>query len=216
MTIAKNLILVGGGGHCKSVIEVAEGAGFNILGILDVAENLGKSVLGYKVVGTDDAIVEYVDKAHFIVTVGQIKNPDLRIRLHTRIEQAGGKFANLVASTAYVSEHSFIGEGTVIMHFAFVNSDVNIGKSCIINTYANIEHDVRIGDFCHISTGAIINGNCVVNSNCFIGSQSVLANGVSVFESSVVSLGSVVRKCIQQPGIYAGNPAVFKLKLKER
>lgn len=42
------LILVCGGGHCKSVIEAAESAGFAIKGILDVAERIGDDVLGYK------------------------------------------------------------------------------------------------------------------------------------------------------------------------
>ena len=42
----KNLILIGGGGHCKSVIDVAESAGYKILGIIDMPEEVGKSVLG--------------------------------------------------------------------------------------------------------------------------------------------------------------------------
>lgn len=37
------LILIGGGGHCKSVIDVAESAGYTILGILDMPEMLGTS-----------------------------------------------------------------------------------------------------------------------------------------------------------------------------
>ena len=40
----RELILVGGGGHCKSVIEVAESAGRRIAGILDVSANVGKKV----------------------------------------------------------------------------------------------------------------------------------------------------------------------------
>ena len=67
------LILIGGGGHCKSVIDVAEAAGYTILGILDRPEEVGKSVLGYEVIGTDDDMAKYADKADFIVTVGQIK-----------------------------------------------------------------------------------------------------------------------------------------------
>ncbi len=52
----KPLILVGGGGHCKSVIDVAESMGHSILGILDLPENVGHSMLGYLVLGTDDDI----------------------------------------------------------------------------------------------------------------------------------------------------------------
>lgn len=55
----KNLILLGGGGHCKSVIDVAESAGYNILGVLDKPEEVGKQVLDYKVIGTNDDITNY-------------------------------------------------------------------------------------------------------------------------------------------------------------
>ena len=68
----KNLILLGGGGHCKSVIEVAESAGYHIIGILDRPEEMGKSVLDYNVIGVDDDIPKYLDKAEFIITVGFI------------------------------------------------------------------------------------------------------------------------------------------------
>ena len=154
----KPLILVGGGGHCKSVIDVAENAGYTILGILDRTEEVGKKVLGYDVIGTDDDMVKYVDRAEFIVTVGQIKSPDLRIKLHEMIEQVGGKLATAVAPTAHVSKYAQLCEGTVVMHQAMVNADAKIGKGCIINTFANIEHDVVIGDYCHISAGAMVNG----------------------------------------------------------
>ena len=154
----KPLILVGGGGHCKSVIDVADSAGYSILGILDRPEEVGKKVLSYDVIGTDDDMAKYVDQAEFIVTVGQIKSPDLRIKLHKMLEQVGAKMATIVASTAHVSKYAQLGVGTVVMHQAVVNADAKVGKGCIINTFANIEHDVVIGDYCHISTGAMVNG----------------------------------------------------------
>ena len=52
----KNLILIGGGGHCVSVIDIIEnGTDFNIIGILDsnIREN---NILGYKILGGDDLI----------------------------------------------------------------------------------------------------------------------------------------------------------------
>lgn len=149
----RELILVGGGGHCKSVIEVAESAGRRIAGILDVAANVGKKVLGYDIIGTDDSIVEWAGKAEFVVTIGYIKDASVRIRLHEKIKAAGGRLAVLIASTAHVSKHALIGEGSVIMHHALVNADARIGKGCIINTFSNIEHDAVIGNYCHISTG---------------------------------------------------------------
>lgn len=212
--MSKNIILIGGGGHCKSVIDVAELAGYNILGILDMPEEVGKSVLDYKVIGMDDDIPQYVDKAEFIITVGFIKNPAIRIRIYNRIKEAGGKLATIIASTAHVSRYATLGEGTVVMHQAVVNAGAKIGENCIINTFCNIEHDAVIGAHCHISTGTMVNGDCKVGDRVFIGSQSVLANGIIVGDDIVVGAGSFVRKSIFEKGIYSGNPAILKIKSK--
>lgn len=210
----KNLILVGGGGHCKSVVDVAESAGYNILGILDMPEEVGKSVLNYKVIGTDEEIPQYVDKAEFVITVGFIKSPAIRIRIYNRIKEAGGKLATIVASTAHVSCYATLGEGTVVMHQAVVNAGAQIGVNCIINTFANIEHDAVVGEQCHISTGTMVNGDCKVGDRVFIGSQSVLANGIAIGEDIIVGAGSLVRKSISDKGIHSGNPAILKIKGK--
>ena len=209
----KNLVLVGGGGHCKSVIDVAESAGYTILAVLDTAENLDKKILNYSISGTDDMISYYKDRAEFLVTVGHIKDASLRIELHRKVEAAGGRLATVVASSAYVSAYASVGPGSVVMHRAFVNAGARVGRGCIVNTLADIEHDAVIEDYCHISTGAMINGDCRIGSAAFIGSQSVVGNGLSVAGGCVVAAGSVVRKNLLYKGIYSGNPAVLKIKL---
>lgn len=190
----KPLILVGGGGHCKSVIDVAESAGYSILGILDKPEEIGKHVLAYKVIGTDDDIPKFVDKAEFIITVGQIKSSAVRRKIAERIESAGGKFATVIASDATVSKYALIGEGTAILHKCVINADAKIGRNCIINTMVNIEHEVEIGDFCHISTGTMVNGMTKVGNDSFVGSGSVLYNCIEISSNSIIPAGSVIRK----------------------
>lgn len=209
------LILIGGGGHCKSAIEVAESAGYEIMGILDMPDEVGKEVLpGHKVIGTDDEIPQYVEECDFVITVGFIKNPALRIKLYNKVKAAGGRLATIIASTAHVSKYAELGEGTVIMHHAFVNAGAKIGDNCIINTFVNIEHDAEVGNQCHISTGTMVNGECKIGENCFIGSQSVCANCIEIASDIIVGAGSVVRKSIRVKGIYAGNPAILKIKAK--
>lgn len=209
------LILIGGGGHCKSVIEVAESAGYEIKGILDMPDEVGKEVLpGHKVIGTDDEIPQYVEECDFIITVGFIKNPALRIKLYNKVKAAGGRLATIIASTAHVSKYAELGEGTIIMHHAFVNAGAKIGDNCIINTFVNIEHDAEVGNQCHISTGTMVNGECKIGENCFIGSQSVCANCIEIASDIIIGAGSVVRKSIRVKGIYAGNPAILKIKAK--
>ncbi len=210
----KPLILIGGGGHCKSVIEAAESAGYSVLGILDKPEEVGKEVLSYKVIGTDDDIPAFVDKAEFVISVGFILSPAIRIKLFQKVKEAGGKLATIVASTAYVSKYATIGEGTVVMHHAFVNAGAKVGNNVILNTFCNIEHDAVVGNNCHISTGTMVNGDCKVGNNVFVGSQSVLANGITIGNDIIVGAGSFLRKSISVKGIYSGNPAILKIKSK--
>lgn len=202
----KELILIGGGGHCKSVIEAAESAGYEIIGILDKPENVGQKVLGYSVIGTDADIVFYVAKARFVITVGQIESACQRIALHKKVMDAGGELAVIVASTAFISRHSTLCEGTVVLHHAVINAGAKIGVGCIINTAVVIEHDVIVGNYSHISTGAIINGGCNIGNAVFVGSQSVLKQGTTLGNNVVVGAASFVKENIYTEGVYAGNP----------
>ena len=80
----KPLILIGGGGHCMSVIEAAESAGRTISGILDRPDLVGSEVSGYRIIGTDDDIQRYAAECEFIVTVGSIKSAEKRRILFNR------------------------------------------------------------------------------------------------------------------------------------
>lgn len=203
----KPLILVGGGGHCKSVIEAALSSGWTIKGILDLPECVGTECLGYPVIGTDADIPEYADECEFAVTLGFIKDPHVRISLHNLIRMKGGKLATIIASTAHVSRFARVGAGTVVLHNACVNAGARIGEGCIVNTLADIEHDVEIGDYSHISTGALVNGDCRIGRATFIGSGAVIANQTMIGDEITVGAGSVVCSDLMEEGIYYGVPA---------
>lgn len=201
------LVLVGGGGHCRSVIEAAESAGREIKCVLDLPQYVGGDVSGYPIAASDDAIPEYVADCEFVVTLGATENPAPRRKLHQLVKEAGGRLATIVASTAFVSPRAEIGEGTVVLHHALVNANARVGESCIINSGALIEHDARVGDITHVSTGVRVNGACEVGSDCFIASGVTLAHGVKVCDGVMVGAGSVISKDLEVSGVYVGMPA---------
>lgn len=198
------LVLVGAGGHCKSVLDVIRCAGRVVTGILERPGGDTGMVLDCPIIGTDDDMTRYVADSEFLVTVGAIQSAGTRIRLYDRIKELGGRMATVVSPMAYLSAYARIGEGTVVMPRAVVNAAAAIGVNCIINTAANIEHDVTIGDHTHISTGAMINGGCRIGNGVFIGSGSVLIQGVNVADGVVVGAGAVVLRSISVPGTYHG------------
>jgi sugar O-acyltransferase (sialic acid O-acetyltransferase NeuD family) len=192
----KNIILIGGGGHCKSVIDVIEQEGqFEIIGIVDKPELLGSNVLGYSVVGNDSDLDSLAKKYQYaIITVGQIKSPALRIKLFNMAVNAGFKLPTIISPRSYVSQYSTIGKGVIVMHDALINANVKIGENCIINSKALIEHDVTIQDHCHISTGSIINGGAIIKNRVFFGSNSTTREKVIIDSDSVIGAGSLILK----------------------
>lgn len=190
----EDLILIGAGGHAKACIDVIEAQGaYRIRGLLDRPERVGKIFLGYPIVGTDQEIEAHAALGHlFLVTLGQILNPEPRAQLYGRIKAAGGRLASPVSPWARVSPHAQVGEGTIVMHHAMVGPGAQVGVNCILNSGALVEHDVVVGDFCHLSTGAILNGAAQVGEKSFVGSRSVYEQGIETPAKAVIPMGSVV------------------------
>jgi len=184
------IILIGGGGHCHSVIDVIEAENkYDIVGILDNSLEKGMYVLKYKVLGGDELISKYASKENlfFLITVGQIKSTDIRRKIAKHLSEFNAKAATVISPRAYLSNYAEIKNGTVVHHDVIINAGVKIGFHCILNTKALIEHDSIVQDFCHISTGAIVNGDCFIESDCFLGSNSTISNGCTVKSKSIIS-----------------------------
>ena len=132
----ENLILIGGGGHCKACIDVIEQAGrFQIAGIVDVPEKLHQKILGYEIIATDDDLLQLSEEyENFLISLGQIKTPGKRIRIFQILKESGAKLPIIVSPLTYLSRHAEIAEGTIVMHHALINAGVQIGSNCIINT----------------------------------------------------------------------------------
>lgn len=191
--VNKEIILIGGGGHCKSCIDVIEAEGkYRIAGILDTPEMHGNKILGYEVIGSDADLPRLIKKFdHFLITVGQIKSFKKRKQLFEMVKKAGAKLSTIVSPNAYVAGSAKIEEGTIVMHHAVVNASAAVGKNCIINTKALIEHDAIIGNHCHISTASVINGNVQVGEGVFFGSGAISVQGSIIPDGSFVRANSL-------------------------
>lgn len=191
----KNIILIGGGGHSKSVIDVIEQEKkYKICGIIDKQEFLGTKILGYKVIGNDldlDFLIKRFKYA--IITVGHIKSAKPRIKLFNLAKKIGFILPTIISPNSYVSKHSIIGEGTVVMHHAIINANTFIGDNCIVNSKALIEHDCSISNHCHISTNATINGSVKIGSESFIGSNVTTKENIQIKKNSFIKAGTLMK-----------------------
>ena len=194
----KSILLVGGGGHCIACIDVIEAEGvYDIRGVVSATvptENL----MGYPGVGTDNDLPQLLRSSNLaLVTVGQIKNPQIRIRLFDLLKHLGARLPVIISPKGYFSKHSSIGEGSIVMHRAVVNASVKIGKNCIVNSQALLEYSVVVQGHYHISTGVLLNGNVTIGKGSFVGSGTVIKEGVSVGENVVIGAGQVVLRDVE-------------------
>jgi len=98
----KRLLLIGGGGHCRSVIDVIRLSGeFEVVGILDQQDKLGEFVDGIEIIGSDDDLSKKLDLVdECLVTVGQLDSGSLRQSLYEKVISLGGSMA-----TASCNQH---------------------------------------------------------------------------------------------------------------
>jgi sugar O-acyltransferase (sialic acid O-acetyltransferase NeuD family) len=191
----EKLILIGGGGHCRSCIDVIESEGkYEIEGIVDLSNKIGEKILSYEIIASDDDIVQLAKKySNFLITIGQLRDPKRRFNLFSLLEAQKVNLPSIVSSNAYVSRHAKIGAGSIIMHGAIVNSNAVIGKNCIINSNALIEHDAVISDHCHIATSAVINGGVTVGELSFVGSGAITKQYIVIPSNSFIPAHSLMK-----------------------
>lgn len=190
------ILLVGGGGHCRSVIDVIEREGlFRIAGVIDNSSRVGEFLDGYPYIGTDEDLPSLSHSIpNAVVTVGQIKSSAARQRLYRFLTSFGYELPVIVSPTAEVSKRAVIGQGTVVMHHVLINAGVEIGHNCIINSGAIIEHDCRIGDHCHISVNSVLCGQVIIKNGCFIGAGAICREGIMISNDSIIGMGEILKK----------------------
>lgn len=200
----KNILLIGCGGHSKSIIEIIESSNkFKILGLIGQNDEIGRKVLGYDVLGVDGDLEKLKEScSNAFVAIGQIKSYEKKFNLINKLLSLNFKIPSIFSSTSIVSKHSLLEIGSSIAHGVVINAGAKVGKYCTINTNALIEHDVVIGDLCHISTGVLINGNTKIGKGSFIGSGAIIREGLTIPPNTVISSG---KRIMGWPQVYSEN-----------
>lgn len=213
--MSNSIVLVGGGGHCKVVLDVIkENNCYDEIFISDLKENIGKEILDIRIEYTDEQLEDLLKKGinSAFVSMGKININDQRMKLYKKIKNIGFKIPTIISKSSNVSIYTVISEGTFIGKNAIVNPGVKIGKNCIINTGAIIEHDCIIGDNVHIGPGAVLSGGVTIGENSFIGTGAMITQYLNIASNTLIGAGAVVVKDINEPGVYVGNPAKFLKK----
>ena len=202
----KRLMLIGGGGHCHSVIDsiIAMNV-YDEIGIIDKADS---DYFDIRVIGTDDDIPELMKQGwnEAFITVGSIGDTQTRRRLFNMAKGYGLIIPRIIDPSAAVAKDAVIAEGSYIGKNATVNAGAVIGKCAIVNSGSIVEHDCRIGDFVHISPGAVLCGQVRIDHDTHIGAGTIIRQLINVGAGSMIGMGSIVVKDIPDHVKAYGNP----------
>lgn len=205
----KKILLVGGGGHCKSVLDSLLNTNqYSEIGVIDKNELIGKKVLSVTIIGSDEDLTRLYREGYkyAFVTVGSIGDPNIRIKLFNTLENIGFKIPNIIDTSAILSDHVKLDNGIFVGKKAVINTGSYIRKGTIINTSTIIEHDCIIEEFSHIAPGAVLCGEVRVGVNTHIGANSVIRQQVSIGSNAMIGIGSVVLNNIENGMVAYGNP----------
>lgn len=195
----KKIILIGGGGHFNSCVDVIRcQKKFSIYGFVDKKKQVSKKS-GVRFLGGDSELIKIRDKvtnAH--ISIAQFRDLNTRANFFKKLKKFKFKLPKVISPNAYVSKTSKIGEGTIIMHGAIINSNAKIGNNCIINTGAIIEHDVKIEDHCNIAPGSIINGNVIIEKQSFVGSGTIIKQGIKIGAKSFINANLFIKSNLKK------------------
>lgn len=187
-----NIVLVGFGGHGKSVADCIERAGqLHIVGYTDIE----KSDTRYKYLGTDDKLQEIYISGTFnaAVCIGYMGKGSVRQILYNKLKQIGYKLPVIIDPSAIVSASATIGEGAFVGKGAIINAEAKIDKMAIINTKALIEHECVVGGFSHVAVGAVLCGQTEVGAGAFIGANATVIQCQKIEPYKIIPAGAIVR-----------------------
>ena len=178
--INKPFIVLGAGGHAKVVIDMLETLDYIILGVSDQSFAIGLSgALDVPLLGNDLVIMDMNPADIYLAMgIGSIGNTINRIKIFDKFSAANFIFPALIHSSAVVSSHVCIGDGSQIMAGAVIQTHTSIGKNCIINTNASIDHDCEIANGVHIGTGAKIINSINIGDGAIIGAGAIVLKDV--------------------------------------
>lgn len=198
------LVVYGGGGHGKSVIELVQAiGGFRIVGVLDDGMKATEEILGLPVLGGAEKLAELAAQGirQAVNAVGGIGNVQARIAVFDILAAAGFSHPTVIHPTAYVEPSAKLAEGVQVFPHAYIGPEAKVGFGCIINTGAIVSHDCLLGEIVNLAPNAALAGNVQVGAYTLIGMGATFNLNVVTGERVQIGNGATVKSDVPANGI---------------
>ena len=204
-------VIVGGGGHARSVLEAVRSAGeLEPVAFTDRRSELaGTEIDGVPVIGDDSELEQLRNNGVEGACIGLGGRDDNhpRAELYARVKELGFTLPPVLHASATVASTAEVGDGSVLLAGAVLGAGARLGEDVIVNNGAVAEHDCALGSHVHLSSGAALGGAASVGEGAHVGLGASVLGGVEIGEWAVVGAGAVVLKQVAAETTVAGVPA---------
>lgn len=207
-SVSARLILLGGGGHGRVLLDALRACGSSVDGLLDARGANEIQVSGIPLLGDDDWLRAQSGNAVVLIN-GVGANPSIAPRraLFQRWHSAGFAFRSVVHPSAIVAPESRLGEGVQALARAVIQTGAIVGDNVVVNTGAILEHDVRVDSHVFISPGAVVCGDVQIGQGAFVGAGAVVLPGIRIGSNAIVAAGATVIEDVADGAFVVGVPA---------
>ena len=186
--MAARLLIVGAGGHGRSVAEIVTVSdAWQFAGFID--DTLPRSTDGsaWPVVGATGELAACRSVAEFaIVAIG---NNAVRERLQHQLLDLGFKIPNVIHPSAVLAPSARWGVGCAIRAGSVIGTEATLGDGVIVNSGAVVDHHCSVQDYAHLGTNACMAGGSMLGRGAWMQAGSALGYGVQVPAGTVLSVG---------------------------
>lgn len=186
--MSKRVIVIGAGGHGRSVAEAVLLLGRDeLVGFVDDGANANAKVWTYPMLGRTDVLHSLREHADAVVVA--IGNNAVREMLHARMADAGFELLSVIHPTAFVSQTASLGPGCAVMASAVVGTEAHLCEGVIVNCGAIVDHHCRVDAFGHLGVNACMAGGSALGHRAWMQAGSALGYGVQVENDAVLRPG---------------------------
>jgi sugar O-acyltransferase (sialic acid O-acetyltransferase NeuD family) len=208
----KPLIIIGGGGHAKVLIDALKLVGAPILGICEHnAAVVDAELLNVPIICKDAELKKYPPEGVTLVNgLGGVKDTSLRREVFQRLKMLGYDFSQVIHPSAVISANAVLAEGVQVMAGAVIQAGTRIAANAVINTKTSVDHDCQIGGHVHLAPGVTVCGNVKIGDSVHVGSGATITQGITVGPRSLIGAGTLVRANVPAGATVIGVPGRIK------
>ena len=184
-----DLLILGAGGHGRTLYETARLLGYKDIVFLDDNTSACQEI-NQLIIGKISELQFHIGKvSHVAIGIG---NNKVREQLYQQLLGLGIHPVTLIHPFAFVSPSATLAEGTVVLAGAVVGANAKLGLATIVNSHSTIDHDAILGDFAHLGVGVHLAGSAVIGKAAFLQAGTVGGYNTKVDDYSVCPAGTIL------------------------